>query len=75
MRLVRNPPCAHGRANANAAKAINAIRSISKLANRNNYVYTTPRIEALSEALKREVVDMHKHFTAPAAATKEVCKF
>lgn len=56
-------------------KAINSIRSISKLSARSNYVYTPDQVNRLCEVLKSEVLDMHKHFTAPSAAVKEVFKF
>lgn len=51
-------------------KAINAIRSISKLSARSNYVYSPEQVNKIGEVLKNEVVDMHKHFTTTTAATK-----
>ena len=56
-------------------RAINSIRSIVKLSNRGNYVYTPAQVNKLSEVLKQEVLDMNKHFTAPTAAAKEVFTF
>ena len=51
-------------------KAINAIRSISKLSSRSNYVYRDAQVNKIGEVLKAEVLDMHKHFTTPTAADK-----
>ena len=57
-----------------ATKAINAIRSITKLSNRNNYVYTDAQVDRIAEALKAEVVSMYEAFTKPEKAEKEVFK-
>ena len=38
-------------------------------------VITPQQVNTLSEVLKSEVLEMHKHFTAPSAAVKEVFKF
>lgn len=53
-----------------ATKAINAIRSIAKLANKGNYVYTEAQVKALSETLRKEVVEMHDAFGKTPSAEK-----
>lgn len=52
-------------------RAINAIRSISKLSNKNSYVYTDVQANKICEALKEEVVSLNDHFTAKKAVAKE----
>lgn len=52
-------------------KAINAVRSIAKLSNRNNYVFTEDQVNKIAEALRGEVVSMHESFSAPEAQVKE----
>ena len=52
-------------------RAINAIRSISKLSNRNSYVYTDVQANKICEALKEEVVSLNDHFTAKKSVAKE----
>ena len=49
-------------AEARTTRAINCIRSISKLSNRNSYVYTDAQAMKICEALKVEVKDLHEHF-------------
>lgn len=51
-------------------KAINAIRSISKLSNRSNYIYSDEQSGKIAEALRSEVVDMHEHFSATTGPEK-----
>lgn len=53
-----------------ATKAINAIRSLAKLANRGNYVYTDDQVAKLSEVLRQEVIDMNAAFSTTEAAEK-----
>jgi len=53
-------------------KAINAVRGISKLSNKNNYIYTPEQIDKIAEALKGEVVAMFESFNEPEKAEKEV---
>lgn len=52
-------------------KAINAVRSIAKLSNRSNYIYTDAQVAKIAEALRAEVVTMHEHFTAKPGVTRE----
>lgn len=52
-------------------RSINAIRSISKLSNRNSYVYTDAQATRICEALKEEVQSVYEHFTAKKAVAKE----
>ena len=52
-------------------KAINAIRSVSKLSNRSNYVYTDAQVEKIADTLRQEVVDMFEHFSKTPSAAKE----
>lgn len=56
-----------------ATKAINSIRSLSKLCNRSNYVYTTEQVAALGETLRKEVVTMVEQFSK--TETKEAGGF
>lgn len=58
-----------------ATKAINSIRSLSKLANRSNYVYTEDQVKALGETLRKEVIDMVEHFGKTETAEKGGFKF
>ena len=51
-------------------KAINAIRSIAKLSNKSNYVYTSNQVTKIAEVLRVEVVEMNEHFTATTTAPK-----
>lgn len=51
-------------------KAINAVRSIAKLSNRSNYIYTQEQVDTIANALRQEVVDMHEHFADTPAADK-----
>ena len=51
-------------------KAINAIRSIRKLASP-NYVSTDAQVEKICEALRGEVVELHEAFTKKGAPAKE----
>lgn len=53
-----------------ATKAINAIRSIAKLANRGNYIYSEEQVAKLSEVLRQEVIDMNAAFSTTEAAEK-----
>ena len=53
-----------------ATKAINAIRSISKLSNKGNYMYTDEQVKVLAEALRKEVVDMNDAFSKTPSADK-----
>ncbi len=50
-------------ASARTTRAINCIRSISKLSNRNSYVYTDEQAVKICNALKAEVNDLHEHFS------------
>jgi len=52
-------------------KAINSVRAIAKLSNRNNYVFTDEQVNKIAEALRDEVVQMHEAFAAPEAQAKE----
>ena len=52
-------------------KAINSIRAIRKLANRNNYVFTDEQINKIGEALRDEVVQTVDAFSAKPEAQKE----
>lgn len=45
-----------------ATKAINSIRSLSKLSS-NNYSYTEVQVNALGETLRKEVLKMVEQFT------------
>ena len=54
-------------------KAINAIRSIRKLASP-NYVYTGEQVNKISEALKAEVLEAHEAFSAKGPVAKETFK-
>ena len=58
-----------------ATKAINSIRSLSKLANRSNYVYSEDQVKALGETLRKEVIDMVEHFGKTETAEKGGFKF
>ena len=51
-------------------KAINAIRSIAKLSNRSNYVYTEAQVTKIAEVLRVEVIEMNEHFSATPSAVK-----
>ena len=53
-----------------ATKAINAIRSLAKLSNKGNYKYTDEQVKILSEALRKEVVDMNDSFSKTPSADK-----
>ncbi len=53
-----------------ATKAINGIRSLAKLSNKSNYVYTDAQVKKLAETLRQEVVDMNAAFSTPDAAEK-----
>ncbi len=53
-----------------ATKAINAIRSLAKLSNKGNYVYTDEQIKTLSEALRKEVIDMNDAFSKTPSEDK-----
>lgn len=52
-------------------RAINAIRSISKLSNKNSYVYTDAQSKRICEALREEVLSVNEHFSAKTAVAKE----
>lgn len=56
-------------------RAINSIRSISKLSNRNSYKYTDAQAAKICEVLREEVLDVNKHFTAKTAVVKSGFKF
>lgn len=51
-------------------RAINAIRSISKLSNRHSYVFTDAQATKICEALRDEVVSVNEHFTAKTVTAK-----
>ena len=51
-------------------KAINAIRSVSKLASP-NYVSSDAQVKRIAEVLREEVVAMHEAFTRKGGAKKE----
>jgi len=53
-----------------ATKAVNAIRSLSKLANKGNYMYSDAQVKALSEALRKEVLDMNDAFSKTPTAER-----
>jgi hypothetical protein len=52
-------------------RAINAIRSISKLSNKNSYVYTDAQSKKICEALREEVLSVNEHFTAKTTVAKQ----
>lgn len=52
-------------------KAINAMRGLRKLSNRNNYEYSAEQIEKILNALKSEVEAVHKAFTTTGGEAKE----
>lgn len=54
-----------------ATKAINAMRGLQKLANRNNYEYTPEQVEKLVTALKTEVEAVYNAFTSTGGSEKE----
>ena len=54
-----------------ATKAINAMRGLQKLANRNNYEYTPEQVEKLVGALKTEVEAVYNAFTSTGGGEKE----
>ncbi len=49
-------------AQARTTKAINAVRSIRKLANKNNYAYTEDQTGKICEALRAEILALHEAF-------------
>lgn len=51
-------------------RAINNMRSIGKLSNRGNYAYTDEQVNKICEALKNEVVELHKLFTTDPKQSK-----
>lgn len=52
-----------------ATKAINAIRSLSKLSSA-NYIYTDEQVKTLAEALRKEVVEMNESFSRTTSTDK-----
>ena len=52
-------------------KAINAMRGLRKLANSNNYEYTTEQVAKIVDALKSEVEGVHEAFNTTGAPAKE----
>lgn len=58
--------------NMRAMKAINAIRNLARLSNRNSYEFTDEQVTKLVDALKSEVNELYKRFTATKAKKEEV---
>lgn len=54
-------------------KAINAVRSVRKLASP-NYIATQEQVDRIAEVLREEVVEMHAAFGAKGAPAKETFK-
>lgn len=52
-------------------KAINSMRGLQKLANKNNYLYTPEQVEKIIDALKTEVEAVHNAFNTTGGDTKE----
>lgn len=54
-----------------ATKAINAMRGLQKLSNKNNYEYTPEQVEKIVTVLKDELEAVYNSFTKTGAAAKE----
>ena len=52
-------------------KAINAMRGLQKLSNKNNYAYTPEQIEKIVKALKSEVEAVFNAFNSTGGEAKE----
>lgn len=52
-------------------KAINSMRALQKLANKNNYAYTQEQINKIVDALKTEVEEVFNAFNTTGGQAKE----
>ena len=52
-------------------KAINSMRGLQKLANKNNYAYTEEQVSKIVDALKTEVENVFNAFNTTGGETKE----
>lgn len=52
-------------------KAINAMRALQKLSNRNNYEFTQEQSDKIVSALKKELESVHRAFNTTGGAVRE----
>lgn len=59
-------------ASMRTTKAINSMRGLQKLSNRNNYEYTPEQVTKILAALKKEIEAIHAAFTTTGGEAKEL---